>query len=163
MTPNWPKLGAEQGDEIQMSMKIVASVILLAALLLTACQGLLLEPIPAGESAEAATVTPTTLEVVEPAAASPTVSSPTLSTPALLGQAVAQGEITEDERLLYLAYAVYEPDSLPAQFRSNAGWRGTEFVREVRQAVNSPDLLCAMDPVIQDELRRLLQGGARCD
>ncbi|MCB0132088.1 MAG: hypothetical protein KDD78_14615 [Caldilineaceae bacterium] len=142
-----------------MSMKIVPySVILLAALLLTACQNLLLEPIPAGDSVEAATVTPTMLEVVKPAEA-----SPTLSTPALLGQAVTQGEITENERLLYLAYAVYEPDSLPAQFRSNAGWRGTEFVREVRQAVNSTDILCAMDPATQDELRRLLQGGVLCD
>ena len=52
----------------------------------------------------------------------PTVAERALSTPELIDQALADGQITADERLLYLAYAVYEYESLPAQFRSDVGW-----------------------------------------
>ena len=50
-----------------------------------------------------------------------TTATARLSTPQLLAQAVARGEISADERILYLAYALYEPASLPAQFYSNVG------------------------------------------
>ena len=56
-----------------------------------------------------------------------------LLTPELIDQAFANGEITADQRLLYLAYAVYEYESLPVQFRSNVGWSGTATVVELRE------------------------------
>ena len=74
-----------------------------------------------------------------------TPAGPALSTPALIDQALAQGEITAGQRLLYLAYAVYEYKSLPAQFRSNVGWRGTETVREIRAAADDPNVMCSLD------------------
>jgi hypothetical protein len=86
-----------------------------------------------------------------------------LSTPALIDQALAQGEITAGQRLLYLAYAVYEYKSLPAPFRSNVGWRGTETVREIREAADDPSVMCSLEPDVQSELRRLLKGGATCN
>ena len=41
------------------------------------------------------------------------VSSRELSTPELIDQAYSRGQITEEYRLLYLAYALYEYKSLP--------------------------------------------------
>ncbi|MBI5563752.1 MAG: hypothetical protein HY870_02580 [Chloroflexi bacterium] len=57
-----------------------------------------------------------------------------LSTPQLLDKALTNGEITAEQRILYLAYAIYDHASLPPQFRSEAGWSGTEYVREIRAA-----------------------------
>ena len=42
-----------------------------------------------------------------------------LSTPELLDIALKAEEITEEQRLLYLAYSLYEASSLPPQFQSN--------------------------------------------
>ncbi len=89
-----------------------------------------------------------------------------LSTPQLIARALAAGEITADQRLLYLAYAVYEYPSLPARFRSNAGWYGTAEVRELKnawkQASQRPGMISA--PVLA-ELNRLLAPDAAtiCD
>ncbi|MCX6049737.1 MAG: hypothetical protein NT075_31950, partial [Chloroflexi bacterium] len=44
-----------------------------------------------------------------------------LATPLLIKQAFERGEITAAEQALYLAYALYEPQSLPAPFHSNVG------------------------------------------
>ena len=84
-------------------------------------------------------------------------SSQDLSTPELIDQAFARGEITEEERLLYLAYALYEPQSLPAQFRSNYGWFGEVAAEELDEAVGSPARLCSMNPHIRSELLRLVK------
>lgn len=54
-----------------------------------------------------------------------------LSTPELIDRAYENGEISADERLLHLAYAVYEPDSLPPQFQSDVPWFGTDVVAEL--------------------------------
>ncbi|MCE7986163.1 MAG: hypothetical protein DYG89_33725 [Caldilinea sp. CFX5] len=81
-----------------------------------------------------------------------------LATPQLIEQAFAQGEITASEQALYLAYALYEPQSLPARFHSNVGWYGTQAVIAVQtfmQSVNSS----ALDAV-QQELSRLQQRAA---
>ncbi|HYF61823.1 MAG TPA: hypothetical protein VD886_03360, partial [Herpetosiphonaceae bacterium] len=51
------------------------------------------------------------------------------ATPALIDRAYAAGAISADQRLLYLAYALYDPAALPEQFRSRAGWYGTRYVR----------------------------------
>ena len=90
-------------------------------------------------------------------------SDPAVSTPVLIQHAFDQGEITEGERLLYLAYAVYEYDSLPTQFQSDVGWRGTEFVREIRQATDNPAVMCRLESAVQNELRRVLGSGAICN
>jgi len=91
------------------------------------------------------------------------VSDQDLSTPELIGKAHARGEITEEERLLYLAYAIYEYESLPSRFRGNAGWRGTSTVMELHKAANSPSGLCSMSPHIRSELQRLLKSDTTCD
>jgi hypothetical protein len=44
-----------------------------------------------------------------------------LDTPGLIQLAFDRGEITEEERLLYLAYARYEQESLPPRFVSYEG------------------------------------------
>lgn len=75
------------------------------------------------------------------------------STPQLLQQAVARGEITAEERILYLAYALYEPPSLPVQFRGNAGWYGTAYVAEVQ--AYTEQALAATTGAVHQELSRL--------
>lgn len=80
-----------------------------------------------------------------------------LSTPELIDQALARGEITEEERLLYLAYALYEPESLPARYRSEVGWFGDVAVGELIDAVDSPATLCSMSPNVRNELLRLVK------
>lgn len=106
---------------------------------------------------------PAAAEPVRMTSAAATPMDPDLPTPALIDRAYAQGEISAGQRLLYLAYAVYEHTSLPAQFRSDAGWRGTAVVREIRQAVADPNVMCGLAPGVQAELRRLLQGEAPCE
>ena len=85
-----------------------------------------------------------------------------VSTPTLIGQALENGQISEELRLLYLVYAVYEPDSLPIQFRGNSEWEGTLIVREIKEAAASPTTMCNFSSFVQNELRRLLHGGATC-
>jgi len=57
-----------------------------------------------------------------------------LSTPELIEQAFASGEITAEQRILYLAYALYDYKSLPSQYLSNVGWFGDSYVEEVDAA-----------------------------
>ena len=85
-----------------------------------------------------------------------------LSTPELLDAAFERGVITSDQRLLYLAYAVYEPESLPEEYYSEAPWRGTLYVMELKKATNSTDILCAMPPETRKELQRLVTESATC-
>jgi hypothetical protein len=85
-----------------------------------------------------------------------------LATPVLIDAALARGEITTGQRLLYLTYAVYEPDSLPEEFRSNAPWRGTMIVREIKQFAASKESFCALDVYIQREIRRLIPESVTC-
>jgi hypothetical protein len=86
-----------------------------------------------------------------------------LSTPQLIDQAVANGEIASELRLLYLAYAVYEYESLPIQFRSNVPWDGTFYVKEIKEAIMSPSVMCTMSLDVRSELLRLLRSGVTCD
>lgn len=78
-----------------------------------------------------------------------------LSTPELIDKAYADGEIDEEERILYLTYAVYSYDSLPAAYQSDVGWRGTLLVRELDEFLQSP-AFCDISPDAQAELERLL-------
>ena len=80
-------------------------------------------------------------------------SSSAKSTPALIQQAFDRGEITAAQRLLYLAYALYEPRSLPARFQSNVGWFGTPYVIEVQN--NMQSVSAAAADATQAELGRM--------
>jgi hypothetical protein len=86
-----------------------------------------------------------------------------LSTPQLIERAYDKGRISEEERLLYLAYAIFEYESLPKRFRSNVGWRGTATVAELYQAANSPAVLCSMSPRVRSEFQRILKPKITCD
>ena len=79
--------------------------------------------------------------------------APTRSTPQLIEAAFTNGEISADERALYLAYALYEPASLPAQFHSNVGWYGTQYVLELQNFMQS--ISAAATDAVQQELSRL--------
>ena len=109
--------------------------------------------------------TPSAVHVPE-RIATPTISSgqqvPALSTPDLIEAALAKGEITAEQRLLYLAYALYEPVSLPEQYRSDVPWRGTLYVREIKTAITSTDILCVMLLEIRQELQRIVPGSVTC-
>jgi hypothetical protein len=89
-------------------------------------------------------------------------SNQELSTPELIDQALARSEISEEERLLYLAYAIFEYESLPTRFHSKVGWRGTAVIEELNEAVGSPAILCSMSPYVQSELLRLIKLNTTC-
>jgi len=80
-----------------------------------------------------------------------------LSTPELIDQALARGEINEEEWLLYMAYALYEYESLPVHLLSNVAWYGESEGQEVDEAVASPEKLCSMSPYVRSELLRLVK------
>ncbi len=89
------------------------------------------------------------------------------STPQLIEAAYQRGEISAEQRLLYLAYAVYEYASLPEQFHSNAPWWGTQVVAEIKVAateMNSDPGLSVSQPA-RAEIERLLspQAATVCD
>lgn len=86
-----------------------------------------------------------------------------ISTPELIDQAYTWGFITEDERLLYLAYALYEPESLPVQYRSNVEWFGEATVEELQKALNPPEVVCSMSPHVRNEFLRMSHSDTLCD
>ncbi|HEX9839522.1 MAG TPA: hypothetical protein VGA72_09255 [Anaerolineales bacterium] len=86
-----------------------------------------------------------------------------LSTPDLIGKAYIEGKISEEERLLYLAYAMFEYESLPKRFHGSAPWSGTFILAELYEAANSPSVLCSMSPSIRSEFQRLLHPKITCD
>ena len=86
------------------------------------------------------------------------------STPDLIQLAFAKGEITEEERLLYLAYALGDSEKLPAQFHNNNyPWSGTFVIMDLHETVTSKSVMCKLSPFAQIELRRILHVGVICD
>ena len=89
-----------------------------------------------------------------------------LATPELIQLAYDAGEISDGERLLYLAYAVYEYQSLPARYQGSVGWYGTSTVLELDRAFakiakgNGPG---AADSVQQELVRMEEIAGTVCD
>jgi len=122
------------------------------------------QPIEQTSPAEAQPPTPYRifLPLLQQGAPSTDQATVRLSTPQLLAQALANGEISADEEALYLAYALYEPQSLPARFQSTVGWRGTRYVQELQSYFQN--LNAAATSAVQQELARL-QGMAAtvCD
>lgn len=104
---------------------------------------------------------PTLSTAVVPTAG-PTAQGRAPSTPELIEQAVSAGELSAAEGILYLAYAAYEYESLPVQYRSNTRWDGTLAVRKIKEAAASPAVLCAFPVKVQSELRRLIRESADC-
>lgn len=84
-------------------------------------------------------------------------SNQNLSTPELIDRAYNRGQITEEERLLYLAYAIYEHESLPARFESSFEWFGDDVADKLDEVVNSPAKLCSMSLHVRSELLRLIK------
>ncbi len=108
------------------------------------------------------------LAMVTHAAAAPLLDdAPSLpATPELIEQAFAAGEISAEERLLYLAYAVYEPASLPERFESDTPWSGTGVVAELTGAMaNLESSNGLVSAATADELNSLFQTQAAtvCD
>lgn len=93
------------------------------------------------------------LPLLQQGASSTNQATVRLSTPQLLEQALANGEISADEEALYLAYALYEPQSLPARFQSTVGWRGTRYVQALQSYFQN--LNAAATSAVQQELARL--------
>lgn len=85
------------------------------------------------------------------------------STPDLIKQAFVNGEITEEERLLYLAYALGDTEKLAAQYYSKAPWSGTMIGLELYETVKSKEKMCKLSPFTQSELQRILREGATCN
>ncbi|MBX3009965.1 MAG: hypothetical protein KF832_00615 [Caldilineaceae bacterium] len=110
------------------------------------------------QTVSAAPPSPTQAQIYLPLLANGVLSSEPaattqLSTPRLIEQAFGRGDITADQQALYLAYALYEPQALPEQFRSKVGWHGTQAVLEVQtymQRVHS-----ATTDRVQQELSRM--------
>lgn len=86
-----------------------------------------------------------------------------LSTPQLINQAYAEGQISAEERLLNLAYAIYEHESLSEEFEATVGWYGTSVVRELHNAYANDR--SSFSPAVRNELNRLLNSAAAtiCD
>jgi hypothetical protein len=89
------------------------------------------------------------------------------ATPDLIEAAYQRGEIDAAGRILYLAYAVYEYRSLPAQFHSKTPWWGTNVVAEVKAAAAEIDsgFGLLVSPQVRSEIQRLLtpQAATVCD
>ena len=87
----------------------------------------------------------------------------TSATPDLIQRAFDKGEITAEQKWLYLTYAVYEDESLPARFRGKVPWEATSLLSEMDVAMHSPSLFCSMSPYVQSEFQRLLKPDTICD
>ncbi|MCW5852606.1 MAG: hypothetical protein KIT87_21215 [Anaerolineae bacterium] len=101
-----------------------------------------------------------------PAQAPATPLTAQLATPDLIEQAYRRGAISAEERLLYLAYAVYDYAALPPQFHSRVGWYGTATVREIQAVLKAQaeGRTAKFTPPLQAELERVTQGGGTiCD
>ncbi len=90
-------------------------------------------------------------------ASASSASAKPLSTQDLIEQAYTRGEITAQQRILYLAYAVYDIKKLPAQYHGTAGWYGTAAVAEINHALQNQGTGKAtpLSPAVAAELAQL--------
>ena len=87
----------------------------------------------------------------------------TLDTPSLIERAFDKGEITAEQKWLYLTYAVYEYKSVPARFQGKIPWEATLLLQDMGVAVRTPSVFCPISPHVQSELQRLLHVETVCD
>ena len=76
-----------------------------------------------------------TLTTAIPAGSAPALARPSGATPDLIERAVAGGEISRARGLLYLAYALADPERLPSAYRGTQPWRATLAVLELQRAL----------------------------
>lgn len=80
-----------------------------------------------------------------------------MSTPTRIDSALERGVIDKETRVLYLAYAVFDQASLPAEYLSTVGWYGTRAVAEVKQVQEQKSVDgVAISARTQAELDRML-------
>jgi hypothetical protein len=104
---------------IRSTLVVACSVV--AALVFSGCSG--------GRSTAEIEPTPDVELGVEPSAEEQTVDSA-----ALITAAADEGRIDYSTSLLYKVYALFEPDSLPAEFRSNVPMKcATPLIMEVQR------------------------------
>ena len=110
-------------------------------------------------------LTPSTASAkLDPTVDSSTVSTHRPTTLELIERAAAEGRITLDQRLIYLAYAIYEPESLPRALHGTGGWSGTQVVRELREVQHGQGAI--LSAAASTELHRVLSPsmmGIYCD
>jgi hypothetical protein len=78
----------------------------------------------------------TAVSVKRPAAAleqGTTQAASEMSTPELIAAAYARGEISEQQQLLYLAFALSDYARLPQAYRGSRPWSGTAVLRELQE------------------------------
>lgn len=83
-------------------------------------------------------------------------------TPVLIQMAFDSFQITNEQRLLYLAYALYEPESLPVRFQSRVGWFG-EMAQYELEVLYEPPVFCSMSPHARSKFQRLLRIDITCE
>ena len=138
---------------------LIVSVTILVAVELTACG--VATPVPTATTTTIPPSTPTLVQDLSTPIYTPT--SQYSDTPTLINQAFDRGEITEEERLLYLAYALYERESLAAQYRSRVGWFGESYAIELSEALTPPEVICSMSPHVRSEFLRLFDSDMLCN
>ncbi|OGG15511.1 hypothetical protein A3D77_06720 [Candidatus Gottesmanbacteria bacterium RIFCSPHIGHO2_02_FULL_39_11] len=84
------------------------------------------------------------------------------STPELISCARLTGKITEEERILYLTYAVGDIEKLPSEYKSNAPWEGTSILIELNDIVSSDKPFCDFTQNTQNELRKRFPNAVKC-
>lgn len=141
-------------DCLNLNLKFFLSMSLLVGFFLTGCTQInsdgVKSPVP-----EFMTLTKTSPPI-------PTFPSSN-STPDLIQQAFSIGKITNEQRLLYLAYALGDYEKLPSQYQSNIPWEGTLIALELNEAANSSNVMCELSLFTQSELRRILTNGISCN
>ena len=85
-----------------------------------------------------------------------------MSTPEKISCAFLEKKITENQRVLYLFYAVYDFKKLPMEYRSDTGWDGTLTVQEVKEIAQSKEKMCKLSAFVQSELRRGFDFAVSC-
>lgn len=79
-----------------------------------------------------------------------------LSSPALVDLSYDEGEITAEERWLYLGYLAYgEAEQVPERFVNEVPWRRLFVQVQVQGVVKEPSVFCGFSPEVQEELERL--------
>ena len=131
-------------------------MLLCLCLAITAC----IAPLEGGDMPD--TVSQVDAQPAPAEAGEETDAAATSSTPALIDAAYEAGTISQSDRILYLTYAVYEPESLPEEYVSTAPWHGTLVVREIKDLATT-SALCDLPPDVQTELFRLVQGAYQCN
>ncbi len=85
-----------------------------------------------------------------------------LSTPQLIGCAFLTGKITDEQRILYLAYSIYDHEKLPLKYQGTKGWEGTSVVDELNDVIFSTEQFCTFSKDTQDKLRNLFPKAVQC-